>query len=66
MTREDCIVRTLVARLGVPEAVLPQEEAVVTVMFVIGWLVVPRGVVPVTVCGRNNRRNKAETLNKTG
>lgn len=43
--------------------VLPAEEAGVTAMLVVGWLVVTssgRAVVPGTVCGRNKQENRRE------
>lgn len=44
--------------------VLPAEEAAVTAMLVVGWLVVAndgRAVVPGTVCGGNKQETQRET-----
>lgn len=54
MTREDCT--TSVTRLSMQECISPQEEAEVTAVLVVGWLVDTNssgGVVPGTVCGND-------------
>lgn len=49
------------AKLGMQVCILPQEEAVVTAMLVVGWLVVTNssgGLVPGTGCGDETTEKK--------